>query len=621
MRIRERLTIVFSVLIVSAIGITSLLTLRFIHTATITHELEAMHGKVQDIERSIQFLHDRATEDIVFALRYPIFVEYFSLPETMAGNKFRNGTIHFTQRQRELKRQLENWLFHFQSKFIVDEACLIDKAGQEHVRLFENNIEPDERLSSTEMREPFFSKSFERQAGEVHIEYPYLSSDTQRWVFAYTSPVVLKSGEKPAFFHFEMPLRIFQDLLPSDLGRMSVIDPGGYVIADTKIFFPTIDIRPDFPDYFPSVKVISESEEFGRLVERMKTEKQGDGAYEEGGEIYHVVFRRLKTFDWILAYIVPQSAMMSSGGFSVNDLQTAVFLVSAVVIIVTVFTIFLISSRLSNPIIKLRDAATKIAQGDFEGKIDLEGDDEIRDLERSFGSMAQSLRRTIELEKQLAASEQKTKDSKLTAMGSMSARLAHDIRNLLSTIKTTVDLIKSNAGDMGERAIEQHKRLDRAVEKMTFQVNSVMDFVRTNPLELNDHDILDIVESAMSEIEIPAGISIRKPEGGVRARCDKKNMEVVMANLIVNAIQAVGTEGEVIIRAKVMNDKCIIEVEDTGPGIPAEILPRIFEPLYTTKETGTGLGLLSCRSIIEQHDGTLKAFNNPTRFVIELPRA
>jgi len=620
MKIRRRLVMLFSALIVGAVGVTSLLTLRFVQSAAIGHEIEEMRSRVLQTEKDILFLHTRATDDIVFAANNSLFVEYFSLTETKDGNEYENHHIKFTGRQREIKSQLEKWIFHFQEKFTVDEACLIDRTGQEHLRLFRNNIEPDAKLSPHERHEPFFEPSFETPKGAAYIQPPYLSSDTGRWVFAYTTPIELTDGEKPAFFHFEMPIKVLHDLLPSDRGRMSIMDPTGHLMADTKISFPTTNIPAEFGKYFPPVKLISDAAEFKDLLRRMKMEKEGVGAYTEHGDTQHVVFKRLETFDWVLFYSVPESVIMSTGDFSVNHLKNVVIAIASLVTLIIVATTFFVANRITHPIVKLRDAVKKVSQGDLDGDITVKGDDEIHDLAQAFGSMTQSLRKKIEIERRLAITEQKLKQGKLTAMGSASARLVHDIRNLLSTIKTAVDLIKSKTNTMDEKTVEQHKRLDRAVDKMTFQVNSVMDFVRTGPLHMGDHTIAEIIDSSLGDIDVPEGIKITRPEDEVLIRCDRKALEVAMSNLITNAMQAVGSEGEINIRAGESEDKWVIEVEDSGPGIPEEILPRIFESLYTTKEEGTGLGLVSCRSIIEQHDGTINAYNNPTRFVIELPK-
>ncbi|QLH09950.1 sensor histidine kinase [Candidatus Nitrosotenuis sp. DW1] len=78
-------------------------------------------------------------------------------------------------------------------------------------------------------------------------------------------------------------------------------------------------------------------------------------------------------------------------------------------------------------------------------------------------------------------------------------------------------------------------------------------------------------------------------------------------------------KGVITIRATKNNSHIIIEIEDSGPGIRSDILPKIFEPLFTTKQVGTGLGLSSCKMIIEQHGGTIGILNNPTRFSIILP--
>jgi signal transduction histidine kinase len=84
-------------------------------------------------------------------------------------------------------------------------------------------------------------------------------------------------------------------------------------------------------------------------------------------------------------------------------------------------------------------------------------------------------------------------------------------------------------------------------------------------------------------------------------------------------MQAIGEKGKIRIRIIKQGDWLVIEVEDDGLGIPNDILPKIFEPLFTTKQSGTGLGLSSCKNIIEQHGGTITVRNKPTTFLVKLP--
>jgi signal transduction histidine kinase len=97
-------------------------------------------------------------------------------------------------------------------------------------------------------------------------------------------------------------------------------------------------------------------------------------------------------------------------------------------------------------------------------------------------------------------------------------------------------------------------------------------------------------------------------------------MQIVFSNLILNAIQSIGeAKGTINIRAKKKQNNIEIKIEDSGPGIAQSVYDKIFDPLVTTKQEGTGLGLASCKSIIEQHRGTISASNKPTTFTITLP--
>ena len=131
-------------------------------------------------------------------------------------------------------------------------------------------IAPFSSLSSKEAATPFFKPSFQKNINEVYSQYPYVSPDTKRWVFAYTTPIVLNDGSKPAFYHFEMPLKSFQDMTRVDQGRAYVVDPRGYLVADSgHVYNQSLHSAPfgqSPKDFFPSIGTISTSSEFNKDI-------------------------------------------------------------------------------------------------------------------------------------------------------------------------------------------------------------------------------------------------------------------------------------------------------------------------------------------------------------------
>jgi signal transduction histidine kinase len=133
--------------------------------------------------------------------------------------------------------------------------------------------------------------------------------------------------------------------------------------------------------------------------------------------------------------------------------------------------------------------------------------------------------------------------------------------------------------------------------------------------------VKSVLDGAVESIDVPKNITIDISHIDLKLKCDPKKIEIVFINLFLNAIQAIGNKtGTINVRAKEENSFVVIEVEDSGPGIPDEIFPKIFGALVTTKEKGTGLGLSTCKNIIEQHGGTISVKNNPTTFTIKLPK-
>jgi two-component system sensor histidine kinase HydH len=215
------------------------------------------------------------------------------------------------------------------------------------------------------------------------------------------------------------------------------------------------------------------------------------------------------------------------------------------------------------------------------------------------------------------------KKDKLHVIGEMSSRLAHDLQNPITIIKNTIELLNLKNPNLDKRTKESYTRIERAANKMSQQIHDVLDFVRTSNLTIEKTSVLTLLKDTISGLNIPDHAKIILPDQNVDVYGDAKQLEIVFSNLILNAIQARDDGGRVMIQASEIDDYTIIDVIDNGRGIEKENLPRIFEPLFTTKPTGTGLGLASCKSIIESHGGTIECssiVNKGTVFTIRLPR-
>ena len=209
---------------------------------------------------------------------------------------------------------------------------------------------------------------------------------------------------------------------------------------------------------------------------------------------------------------------------------------------------------------------------------------------------------------------------KLSSIGELSARIAHDLRNPLGIIKNAVELIEISSKDKDDEGLKKKvAMIKKASERMSRQINDVLDFVRTRSLQLEKKSLLKIIESSLKS-NVSDSMKITKPQNDVEIQCDSKQLEVVFSNIIANAVESLENSGEIKIRIINNQSSVKIEIEDSGPGINQENLGKIFEPLFTTKPSGTGLGLVSCKNIIEQHGGSISVSNNPTTFEIILPK-
>jgi signal transduction histidine kinase len=242
----------------------------------------------------------------------------------------------------------------------------------------------------------------------------------------------------------------------------------------------------------------------------------------------------------------------------------------------------------------------------------------------SFFVIYSYLKRTKELEKTIGVQTlELIKAEKLAIIGTLSSRVTHDIRNPLSVIKISSDLIKKQLVDskiVDSIITEKIELIQDSVERITHQVDDVLDFVRRRPVKLGKIMISEIIRESLDTLNIPNNVELILPKKDVEILCDKRQFSVVMNNLILNGIQAIDSIGTIEIAVEEDNDVIIIQVKDSGKGMPKETLNHIFEPLFTTKMEGTGLGLASVKSIIRSHNGEISVTSPPTVFTITLPQ-
>lgn len=218
-------------------------------------------------------------------------------------------------------------------------------------------------------------------------------------------------------------------------------------------------------------------------------------------------------------------------------------------------------------------------------------------------------------------SDSNQKLDKLIHIGELTSRITHDMRNPLTVIINYSMMVRKNAKNkLDKKSLDQLALIEDEARKMYHQIEDVLNYVKLPPLKLQTHFLHDILKKVIERIQNSDDVEIHLPKNNPQIVCDIDKMEIVFINLMTNAIEAMNRSGSIIISAADTLNEVIIEIEDSGPGITDGNLDKIFEPLFTTKTTGTGLGLASCKNIIERHQGTISVKNNPTTFTIKLPK-
>ncbi len=239
-------------------------------------------------------------------------------------------------------------------------------------------------------------------------------------------------------------------------------------------------------------------------------------------------------------------------------------------------------------------------------------------------------KRAVELSrayKGLKETEDKlVRSERLAALGKLAGALGHELRNLLSVIGNSAYFLRRKLGKMAEdEKIKKHLDiLDGEIKISDRIISDIMEFGRAREPQLAKTNINGIIRSCLEKVEMPENIEVVTELGNnvPQVLADETQLKQVFSNIIVNAVQAMPEGGKLTITG-INKDKFIeASITDTGEGIEKEILDKIFEALFSTKEQGTGLGLTVCQSIVERHNGSIEVeseVGKGTKFSIKLP--
>jgi nitrogen fixation/metabolism regulation signal transduction histidine kinase len=283
---------------------------------------------------------------------------------------------------------------------------------------------------------------------------------------------------------------------------------------------------------------------------------------------------------------------------------------------------FLVSRRITRPVEALTDAAQKIAGGTPGVTVDGRGaSGELKGLIDTFNRMTGDLKDATD---KLLASE------RIAAWQEVARRLAHEIKNPLTPIRMSLEtlLAASQRGPLDERFHRLFSESARAVLEEVDRLKRIVDefsqFARLPRPELASWELADVVQPVMALYAAHDGIRFEVTlDRGAQVSVDRDQLTQVLVNLVKNAEEAmVGRTGAIHVRVKA-GPEVRLEVEDEGPGIPAELKGRLFEPYVTTKPQGTGLGLPIAQRIIQEHGGRLEVADGAAGgalFRVSLPR-
>ncbi len=314
------------------------------------------------------------------------------------------------------------------------------------------------------------------------------------------------------------------------------------------------------------------------------------------------LFNLHELIEWLEGRIIEDVGMTAAFG---ADLRSRIFLMFGIGLLAMALTgwlaVGLVRRWVVVPVRELQAAAVRFAGGDLAYRVSIAGGGELADLGREFNDMAATIARMH---------AERIERERLAAIGEVVRRIVHNLRNPLAGIRSLAELTRGDLPPTSDLR-ENQDRIISSVDRFESWLKEILSITRPLELRIERQPVADWLRSTASALRATAesmGITLRVNVDGAPAEAefDSRHLEQAVVALITNAIQATPRGGEVTITAEASENVWRIKVSDSGPGIPAELLDKIFRPYFTTKRDGSGIGLAMVKQTIEGHQDRIE---------------
>jgi signal transduction histidine kinase len=368
-------------------------------------------------------------------------------------------------------------------------------------------------------------------------------------------------------------------------------------------------------------------------------ERSGDpieGALEIHGsssKTYSIPFTSSKGLYWIVIVTNPESITnridVASRTLSdrSRELSNVRLLATAGLLILALAIAVIIGWSFTRPIQKLASAAQRVAAGDLDFQVDANRRDEVGQLAGTFNEMIAGLKSKRELEDKLNTAERQA------AIGRLTQAVAHEIRNPLNVINLSIDHVATKYAPEDEKRREQLNRILSSIRdevaRLKRLVSDLLNYGRPARLAVETVDVRKLVNETIALVRPQADeqsveVTLEGDSSVVEVRGDRERLRSCFSNIAINALQAMPGGGQLHVRIAKLDGSVEVAMSDTGVGISEEALGKIFEPYFSTKQAGFGLGLAVTKTVVEEHRGSIEVRSEPQRgttFTVKLPVA